>query len=123
MTETQPDPAEEKTGMYWLEYLKGRSVAEMPRVRDSAQLDSLTSASLCKSASFSPPIAWFSSQNRHGCCSNGLTSPSFSSKENSSLLPGLVTETPGEFLIGFLSHPLGTHHCGQGSGYCDHPAW
>lgn len=42
----------------------------------------------------------------------GLTSPNFFSKEQSLLLPDLVTETPGEFLIVFLSHPPGTHHCG-----------
>lgn len=33
--------------------------------------------------------------------------PAFPQKKKSALLPGLVTETPAEFLIGFLSHPTG----------------
>lgn len=65
------------------------------------------------------PLLDFLHQNRYGCRSDGLTSPSFSSKEKSALLPGLVTETPAEFLIGFLSHPLGKSHCGQRGDYCD----
>ena len=43
--------------------------------------------------------------------------PVFPQKKKSALLPGLVTETPAEFLIGFLSHPLW-----KGGDYCDHPS-
>lgn len=63
------------------------------------------------------PLLDFLHQNRYACHSDGLTSPSFSSKEKSALFPGLVTETPAEFLIGFLSHPPW-----KGGDYCDHPS-
>lgn len=78
----------------------------------------LMSSSLCRPASVSPATAQFSSQNRQWLLRAHI-SQLFLKRKRVLYHPGLVTETLREFLIDFLSRPLGTCHCGHASDFHD----